>query len=47
MINVINIIEREDGGADLTLEMTRDDEEKLIEYAIINMLKEAIKEKDE
>lgn len=43
-MEVISIKEMEDGSAELTLEMTEEENRLLIEYAVVDILKEHIKE---
>ena len=46
-MNVVKITDREDGGADLELELTEEEVHALVEYAVIAILKEYVaKEKE-
>lgn len=41
-MEVLNIIEKEDGSADLEIELTEEEQQSLLSYAITNILKEFI-----
>ena len=42
MIEILNTIEHEDGSATIILEMSDEENRLLIEYAVVNLLKEYI-----
>jgi hypothetical protein len=41
-MDVLNIEEQEDGSAIVTLEMTEEENNMLVEYAVINILKDQL-----
>lgn len=46
-MEVIKLKENKDGSATVTLEMTAEEERLLIQFAVITLLKNLIKEKEE
>jgi len=44
-MEILNIIENDDGSADLELELTEKEQQLLLSYAITNILKEFIEKK--
>lgn len=42
-MEVLNITEKEDGSADLEIELTEEEQQILLSYAVNNILKEFIK----
>ena len=45
-MKVLEIVEREDGSADVELEMSEEEHKLLIQYAVVNLLKEAIEREE-
>ena len=45
-MKVLEIVEREDGSADVELEMSKEEVKLLIQYAVVNLLKEAIEREE-
>jgi len=45
-MEVLDVIENDDGTSTLTLEMTEEEKNMLIQYAIVKLLKEYIERKE-
>jgi len=45
-MEVLSIKDREDGGCDVELTMTDEEQQMLLEYAVVNLLKEHIEREE-